>query len=107
MTNMDNEIIEIYLELISRYKGLIEYKTWDSKYKKTSKEHIYKMLLDIEINYDNYKTIDKISRFIGFIQGVLSSFGIIDVDEERILTRKLFQNIYKKYNIVQDTIFIK
>jgi len=96
MTNMDNDIIEIYFKLISRYKGLIKFKNWDSKYEKTSRNHIYKMLSNME----NCKTIDKMAKFIEFIQEILSSFGIINVNEERLLTKKLFKNVYKQYNII-------
>ena len=37
---------------------------------------------------------DKLSRWLGFIQGVLAVQGIIDVDEERDFTRPIFHKLY-------------
>lgn len=37
---------------------------------------------------------DKISRWIGFIQGVMSVKGYISVNEERDFSRPLFHSVY-------------
>jgi len=36
-------------------------------------------------------TIDKYNRWLGFVQGVLASKGVIDVNEERDITREWFR----------------
>jgi deoxyribodipyrimidine photolyase len=43
--------------------------------------------------------IDKLSRWLGFVQGVLYSNNIIDLDEERDFSRKLFKQAYKDQGI--------
>jgi hypothetical protein len=39
--------------------------------------------------------IDKLSRWLGFVQGCLAMRQIIDVDEERDFTRPLFHRAYR------------
>jgi hypothetical protein len=43
--------------------------------------------------------IDKLNRWLGFVQGVLWVNGIIDLEEEREFSRKLFKQAYKNENI--------
>jgi len=38
--------------------------------------------------------VDKISRWLGFVQGCLYSAGLIDLDEERNISRELFHQAY-------------
>lgn len=40
--------------------------------------------------------VDKTNRWIGFIQGVLYSKGLIEIDVERGFTRPLFHRYYKE-----------
>ena len=49
-------------------------------------------------------TLDKHSRWLGYVQGVLVTEGYTTVAEERDFSRPLFQEVYEKYNIEQDTI---
>lgn len=42
---------------------------------------------------------DKISRWIGFIQGVLAADGFLDVKEERDSTRPIFHRAYKAMGV--------
>lgn len=39
--------------------------------------------------------IDKLSRWLGFVQGVLTMRGLICVDEEREVSRPLFHEAYQ------------
>lgn len=39
---------------------------------------------------------DKMCRWLGFIQGTLCAFGILDVDTEREVTRPLFHGLYQR-----------
>lgn len=43
--------------------------------------------------------VDKLNRWLGFIQGVLFTEGLIDIDTERDYTRPLFHQYYKSNNI--------
>lgn len=47
--------------------------------------------------------IDKINRWIGFVQGVLWEKGLIDIDEEREFTRPLFHSYYESHGIEKPT----
>jgi len=60
---------------------------------KTSAAHLSWMCKEI---LNNIRTMqpDKISRWIGFIQGVMAANGLLDVDEERNRTRPLFEAAY-------------
>jgi hypothetical protein len=43
--------------------------------------------------------IDKLSRWLGFVQGVLYKENIIDVDIERDFSRPLFHDAYMRENL--------
>ena len=60
---------------------------------KTSSEHLVWMIGECLLNIRTMQ-IDKLSRWIGFIQGVLAANGLLDVDEERERTRPLFHKAY-------------
>ena len=58
------------------------------------KEHIEDMLITMKNNNHTW-SIDKTSRWIGFIQGVLFMNKILDLSEERDFTRPLYHKAYK------------
>lgn len=39
--------------------------------------------------------LDKLSRWLGFVQGIMAARGLLDVDEERDRTRPIFEAAYK------------
>ena len=47
--------------------------------------------------------VDKQSRWLGFLQGVLFSMGLITIQEEREFSRQLFQEIYRDHGLQQET----
>jgi hypothetical protein len=49
-------------------------------------------------------TVDKHSRWLGFVQGVLFKEGLLNIELTRNSTRQLFQEVYKKYGITQKRI---
>ena len=49
-------------------------------------------------NMDQFP-IDKLSRWLGFIQGVMCTHGLISVDGERDFSRPLFQEAYMEEGI--------
>jgi hypothetical protein len=56
---------------------------------------------------DNIETfpIDKINRWIGFIQGALAAQGMLNVSQERDRTRPFFHAAYKELEInIPDTL---
>lgn len=56
-------------------------------------DHLIKMTHTLLANIDNYP-VDKTSRWIGFIQGVLYTDGLIDIKQERDFTRPLYHAVY-------------
>lgn len=42
---------------------------------------------------------DKVSRWLGFVQGVMYSHGLLDINTERDRTRPLFHAAYKKMGL--------
>ena len=46
-------------------------------------------------NGDNKMTEDKISRWLGYVQGIMTIYGWITVEEERENTRPLFHQAYE------------
>ena len=42
-----------------------------------------------EIEYNEEQSLTKKHRWLGYIQGILIAFKILDVDEERNITRPL------------------
>jgi hypothetical protein len=97
------EIKKVNCDILSRYEEKIE-AIFDNNL--IIKENILKIkdLIVIAIDRVDDFTIDKHSRWLGYIQGVLIENGILNVEEERENTRLLFQTIYKKYGITQETI---
>jgi len=49
----------------------------------------------------NIMTEDKISRWLGYIQGIMTVYGWISVEEERTNTRSLFHKAYKDLGILK------
>lgn len=56
-------------------------------------EHISNMLNTLHNNVNDWP-VDKTSRWIGFIQGVMYKDGVLDIDEERDFTRPIFHKVY-------------
>jgi hypothetical protein len=49
--------------------------------------------------------LDKLSRWLGFVQGCLASRTLIDVDEERDFTRPLFHQAYQAEGVEVPKVF--
>lgn len=83
--------------LAKRYKEMLEpVKGIDDNLNKNSNSNLYWMCTQI---IEDELPDDKISRWIGFIQGVMSVKGYIDVDIERDLSRPMFHSVYNNSNI--------
>ena len=88
------EIINI---LSKRYIDILQ-KNKEIGTEKYSSSHLINMLNTLNENVEKW-SIDKTNRWLGFIQGVMTVYGLLDVDEERDFTRPLFHEYYKKNNI--------
>lgn len=94
------EIIEI---LTKRYIEILR-KNPNIGKDKYSSEHLITMLNTLEENKKEW-SIDKTNRWLGFIQGVMTVYGLIDVDGEREFTRPLFHKYYQENKLtIPDTL---
>jgi hypothetical protein len=64
----------------------------------TSPENLHWMMTQI-LTQLGTMPVDKQSRWIGFVQGVLALAGALDVNIERDRTRPLFHEAYQKMNV--------
>lgn len=67
-------------------------------YKEISKDKIKTLIhlisvLETAISYHNLYE-DKLSRWLGYVQGIMSVYGWVDVNDERNSTRELFHKAY-------------
>lgn len=82
--------------LFERYIGLIRESALiveDYGPDETSLDHLIWMCVKSLENLDKWPE-DKLSRWLGFVQGVLTVRRIIDVQEERDISRPLFHAAY-------------
>ena len=79
-----DEIIEV---LVERYMPLAE-----------GNEMLEAMMATMLLNRTGWP-VDKLNRWLGFVQGCLFMEGKLDVDEERNFTRSLFHKYYKDNGI--------
>ena len=74
--------------LIMRYLPLCE-----KHPNKDVRNRLKGMMVALELHAEDWPA-DKSSRWIGFVQGVLFSVGLLNVDDEREFTRPLFHEYY-------------
>lgn len=87
------ELAYRYVNILSPIRDLDRH--LDSQ--QTSNKHLLKML--ITILEDNTLPEDKISRWMGFIQGVMIMKGYVSVSTERDAARPLFHKVYESNGI--------
>lgn len=98
MSNKEREVLSI---LFNRYLSIIEKHNGEalpifcSLENKNTPEHLKKMIQEALLNGSIYPT-DKLQRWLGYVQGVLTCYGWISVDEERDFTRPLLHSIHDK-----------
>jgi len=96
--NYDNQIKTINCYLFKRYMIILKTLKKEIEFKEEY-DFLKKAILEVE-----NMTIDKHSRWLGYIQGILIIKGVLDINEERNYSRHLFQYIYKSNGILQKTI---
>ena len=83
----DQRSINYFDHICFQYDQLLEQSTLpDKKYQ--SKEHLQWML--DQVRTDKTQSITKKHRWLGYVQGIMTAHGIIDVDIERDSTRSIF-----------------
>ena len=91
---------DILRDLAKKYLSILETFTNDDPYKNNDKlchSHLIWMCQQI-IDRDDFP-IDKLNRWLGFVQGVMSTRALITVDEERDASREAFHSYYKNEGI--------
>jgi hypothetical protein len=88
--------------LFERYLQLTRQSSWtedaDNLPKEIRSSHLTWMCVKALENLHVWPE-DKLSRWLGYIQGVLAARGIIDVQQERDLSRPLFHAAYSNADV--------
>lgn len=79
-----------YLEVIQQNKSVL-----NSAQPKCSGEHLERLCIEALNHSQNYP-YDKLSRWLGFVQGILCVYGLIDVDTERNFSRPIFHALHNE-----------
>lgn len=87
-------LFERYIRLIRESAPIVE----DYGPDETAMDHLTWMCVKSLENLDKWPE-DKLSRWLGYVQGVLTVRRIIDVQEERDLSRPLFHAAYSTADI--------
>lgn len=93
---MDSTKYLVFSHLATRYKSIItnnSHKLQDVP-PRCSYDNLLTLCDEIILNGNLYPS-DKLSRWIGFVQGVLSTVGIICVDKGRNLTRPVLHMLHQ------------
>lgn len=93
---MDQET-EVLKILFARYLNLVleNQELFEGQPKRCSHASLVSLLTEAVDNLGKYPK-DKMHRWLGFVQGVLASLRIIDVDEEREFTRPLLHSYHEE-----------
>ena len=94
---MTNDEYDLMRKLFKRYAKMIEDNLGyiSCVGNKTEPEHLLKLCQEVIENGQKYP-FDKMNRWLGFVQGVLAVYGVIDVRREQNYTRPLFHKLYGK-----------
>lgn len=84
---------KIIIALMCRYEPLLKVNAFGSG--EISNIHLLKMCKLLRENVSIWP-IDKSNRWLGYIQGVMTTFELLNVNEEREFTRPLFHSYYKE-----------
>lgn len=93
MNEKEKEAVQLlfprYLVLIEDHKESI-----CKKVRQFKADYLYSLCKDAVDNHENY-SFNELSKRLGFVQGLLATDGIIDVDEERDFTRPILHAIHE------------
>ena len=91
-------IQEATADMFRRYNQLMQTDSLNEK-KLPSEINLRCTLMGIHAISHSELPVDKLSRWLGFVQGCLYSHGLIDLSEERKISRELFHQAYKDQGI--------
>ena len=92
MKTLDNNLKHAYAELFRRYNTIAQ----QNQHKMKSGHASTIMQMGIKaIGSPSDFTVEKMSRWLGFAQGILFAEGLIDVNEEREISRPIIHRAYK------------
>lgn len=94
---LEKELRQVNNNLFFKYKKILE------DFNSCSPKDVYDLCEKATTNSDKL-TLDKHSRWLGYVQGRLISENTISVKEERYYVRPIYQEVYKKYGIEQETL---
>ena len=85
---------DIVKALVTRYGPMLDHSL--------ASDRLRDMMIVLLENADDWP-VDKTNRWLGFIQGVMWTRDLIDIDEERNFTRPLFHAYYEAQGIEKPT----
>lgn len=92
-----SSLLEVHYTMINRYKLLIAEQTvLDKVY--------WTQYCNTALEITN---TDKLSRWVGFLQGVLFSNGLITIDAERDYSRELYKPVYTSMGLDSRTVNVE
>lgn len=92
-TTTTDEIILIK-SLFTRYQKVMYAQPYEERTESRCDYQSLIILCDEAIQNGHTYPMDKMHRWLGFVQGVLASRGVISIDGEREFTRPLFHKLY-------------
>lgn len=92
---IEKELRSATLLMFERYYKLLIDLSFESNIDKCNSSSLLR-LTKVAIDKIDELPIDKLNRWLGFVQGVLVMNGIITVDGERDYSRPLFTKAYKR-----------
>jgi hypothetical protein len=93
----ESPLYKAHCEIFKRYIAILKEADPGDRGDKTSPGHLISLCEQAIKRPD--APDDKVSRWLGFVQGVMAVKGLISVDEERDLTRPLFHRAYEEMGI--------
>ena len=99
-------IVQASRTILEGYLNIIDEEITDAKKNKLQKLFLLKKMIETVLrntskydNAENLMTEDKVSRWLGFIQGVLFSMNLLNIGHERDFSRELFHKAYEDSGI--------
>lgn len=95
----ESPIFKASKPIFKRYISILEEEPPGDYGDQTSPRHLIRLCQEAISRPD--LPDDKLSRWLGFVQGVMTVKGLISVDKERDITRFLFHKAYEEMGLKQ------
>lgn len=93
-----DELLNAHYTMIKRYRDLIV-----SSNRGSLNRNYWINFCDTALTVDNS---DKLSRWVGFIQGVLYVADLINLEQERDFSRSIYKSIYDSLGMNSETVVV-